>query len=80
MSLRLTYNDSPRIKHNDTKFVRALKTLIWIKKINQEQLAKILGIRQSQVSNLLNGKSMPSYFTLQQLKNHFDIDINHYFD
>ena len=73
-------NDLPNICNGDTKFQIMLKYLMWCKQLNQKQLAEILEIRQSQVSNLIHGKSKPSYYTLQQLKNEFDWDINHYFE
>lgn len=37
------------------------------KGFNQLSLANKLGIRQSQISNWLNGKSLPGYFSLKLL-------------
>ena len=73
-------SDTPNINNDDTKFQIMLKYLMWCKQLNQKQLADILEIRQSQISNLINDKSKPSYYTLQQLKNKFDWDISHYFE
>lgn len=33
--------------------------------LNQLELAHLLGIRQSQISNWLNGKSLPGYYSLK---------------
>ena len=68
------------VERGDSKFVCVLKTLMWCKQINQEQLAKILDCRKSQLNNILKGKLKPSYFVLQQLKNNFDWDMSHYFE
>lgn len=78
MHFEFNMTDSPTIEKSGSKFVRILKALMLVKQLNQEQLAQILGCRQSQISNLLNGKSLPSYHTLQQLKNKFDIAIDHF--
>ena len=80
MCFEFDVNDTPTIKSNDSKFVRVLKTLMWVKQLNQRQLADVLCIRQNQISNLLRGKSLPSYYVLQQLKNRFEWDIAHYFE
>jgi len=72
--------DLPNICKGDTKFQIMLKYLMWCKRLDEKQLAEILQIRQSQIPNLVNGKSKPSYCTLQQFKNKFDWDINHFFE
>jgi transcriptional regulator with XRE-family HTH domain len=48
-------------------FAAILKKLMYEKKLNQLSLAKMLGIRQSQVSNWVNGKSLPGYYSLKIL-------------
>ena len=35
--------------------------------LNQLQLAALLGVRQSQVSNWLNGKSLPGYYSIRMM-------------
>lgn len=49
------------------EFDRILKELMKKRRLNQLQLAEILGIRQSQISNWLNGKSLPGYYSLKLL-------------
>ncbi|MDR0976081.1 MAG: helix-turn-helix domain-containing protein [Christensenellaceae bacterium] len=53
---------------NGETFAERLRYIIAELKLTQSQLAEIVGIRQSQVSNLLNGVSEPNYRTLKQLK------------
>jgi len=47
------------------QFDNILKELMKKRKFNQLQLAEILGIRQSQISNWLNGKSLPGYYSIK---------------
>jgi len=63
-----------------SKVQAVLHQIMREKALNQIQFAAILRIRQSQISNLLNGKSKPSFHTLQQLKNEFGLDVNIFFD
>lgn len=35
--------------------------------INQLQLSEKLGVRQSQVSNWVNGKSLPGYYSIKMI-------------
>jgi transcriptional regulator with XRE-family HTH domain len=44
--------------------------------LNQSQLAKLLEIRQSQVSNLLRGKSLPSYYTIMAICEKFGVEAS----
>ena len=48
-------------------FAKILKELMADRNLNQVQLAELLDIRQSQVSNLLNGKSKPQYYTIRKI-------------
>jgi len=48
-------------------FGRVLSDLMKERKLNQLELAEVLGIRQSQISNWLNGKSLPGYYSLKLL-------------
>ena len=34
---------------------------------NQMELADLLGVRQSQVSNWINGKSLPGYYSIKMI-------------
>lgn len=47
------------------------------KKLKQMDLAEKLGIRQSQVSNWLNGKSEPGYKSLKRICEVFELDANY---
>ena len=49
------------------QFDKILKELMKNKGLNQLQLAGLLGIRQSQISNWLNGKSLPGYYSIKLL-------------
>ncbi|MCL2755537.1 MAG: helix-turn-helix domain-containing protein [Firmicutes bacterium] len=48
-------------------FNKILAKLMEQNKINQLQLAALLGVRQSQVSNWLNGKSLPGYYSIRMI-------------
>ncbi|MFQ6724570.1 MAG: helix-turn-helix domain-containing protein [Clostridia bacterium] len=48
-------------------FIEILKDLMIEKDLNQVKLAKLIGIRQGQVSEWLNGKSKPGYDSLKAL-------------
>jgi len=49
------------------QFDKILRELMKKCGYNQLQLAELLGIRQSQISNWLNGKSLPGYYSLKLL-------------
>ena len=51
----------------EPNFAKVLKELMEQQGVNQLQLADMLGVRQSQVSNWLNGKSMPGYHSMRML-------------
>ena len=57
-------------------FREILKELMKSKNYNQLFLARKMGIRQSQVSNWLHGKSLPSYESTMLLCSTFSIDPN----
>jgi len=48
-------------------FSEILKDLMVDKNLNQVKLAKLVGVRQGQVSEWLNGKSKPGYDSLKAL-------------
>ena len=70
------YLIAPTISESDSAFVIMVKMLMWDMRIDRNEIAKALGLSRRQVSNLLNGRSMPSYRTLQMLKYKFNCDIN----
>ena len=57
-------------------FREILKELMKANNYNQLFLARKMGIRQSQVSNWLHGKSLPSYESTMLLCSTFSIDPN----
>lgn len=48
--------------------------------LTQAELSEILEIRQSQISNLASGKSLPSYITLFKLHEKFGIEYAEFFE
>ncbi len=48
-------------------FIEILKELMIDNELNQVKLAKLVGVRQGQVSEWLNGKSKPGYDSLKAL-------------
>ena len=61
------------------KFARILAQLIQERGLNQLQLAALIGVRQSQVSNWLNGKSLPGYHSLDQLRQKLKVNADNFF-
>lgn len=59
-----------------TNFHKVLKELMAEDGTTQGQLAEGIGLRQSQVSNLINGKSLPGYYTLRALSNFFKVSAD----
>ena len=47
------------------EFIEILKDIMLEKNLNQTQLANIIGLKQSQVSEWLSGKSKPGYDSLK---------------
>ena len=48
-------------------FVEILKDIMIDKNLNQTQFAKLIGVKQSQVSEWLKGKSKPGYDNLKAI-------------
>ena len=48
-------------------FIEILKDIMIDKNLKQTQLAKIVGVKQSQVSEWLGGKSKPGYDSLKAI-------------
>ena len=51
----------------EMEFWKKLEELMKERSLNQLALSQMLGIRQSQISNWLNGKSLPGYYSLKTL-------------
>ena len=48
-------------------FSKILRDVMEQNTLNQLQMAEMLGVRQSQVSNWLNGKSLPGYYSIRMI-------------
>jgi len=57
-------------------FKERLKFLMAERDLKQVDLAKIIGVRQSQVSNWLSGKSLPTLVYFSKICRVFGIDAN----
>jgi len=54
-------------KKMDFDFPAKLREILSKNKLTQLQLADMLGLRQSQISNWLHCRSLPSYYTLRRM-------------
>jgi len=61
-------------------FAVVLKNIMTTRKLNQLELAEILGIRQSQISNWLNSKSLPGYYSIKMMCEKLGIEPNYLFN
>jgi len=50
------------------EFTQIIKRILQEKNITQLALSNLLGIRQSQISNWVNGKSLPNFTSLKILQ------------
>ncbi len=57
-------------------FIDILKDIMVDFNLNQSQLAKIIGVKQSQVSEWLSGKSKPGYDSLRAICKSLDISAD----
>lgn len=55
------------------KLIDILKEIMIERNLNQTTFAKLIGVKQSQVSEWLNGKSKPSYDSLVNICRNLDI-------
>ena len=60
-------------------FAEIIRELMAERNLKQQALADILGIRQSQISNWLNGRSLPGYHSLRLLCEKLDVDSKRLF-
>lgn len=49
------------------EFIEILKEIMDDRELNQTKLAKIIGVKQSQISEWLKGKSKPGYDNLKMI-------------
>lgn len=60
-----------------SKFGKRLKILRESKKLNQEELASVLGVSKQTISNYENGKREANYENLEALADFFNVDMNY---
>jgi len=73
-------NDNSQNTHSrdmEINFSAIVKEIMEQKKLNQLQLSEILGIRQSQISNWLNGKSLPGYYSIKIICEKLNVSANY---
>ena len=58
------------------EIIEILKDILIEKDLTQTEFAKIVGVKQSQVSEWLKGKSKPGYDNLKAITKNLDIDAN----
>lgn len=57
-----------------------IKDVLKEKKVTVVSLAGMIGIAQPSMSNIVNGKSMPSLETLERIANALEVDITELFE
>ena len=68
------------MENKESYFSKMLQELMYEHRINQMQLSMEIGVKQSQISNWLNEKSLPGYYSLRQLANYFKISADQLLD
>lgn len=61
------------MKEKAIEFIDILKEIMFEKNLNQTRLAELVGVKQSQVSEWLSGKSRPGYDSLKAICTALDI-------
>lgn len=61
----------------EINFHKILKEVMVKRGVNQLQLSQLLGVRQSQVSNWLNKKSLPGYHSIKMLCEKLGVTANY---
>lgn len=69
----IRFNHYTHSSSMEIAFSQVLSEIMKKRGLNQLTLANILGIRQSQISNWLNGKSLPGYYSLKLLCEKLDV-------
>jgi transcriptional regulator with XRE-family HTH domain len=60
-------------------FDKKIKYIMEKRHISQTKMSRILGVAQGQISNWINGKSLPNYVSLKTLKEMFNLSIDDLF-
>lgn len=61
-----------------TAFKEILKDFLEERKLTQREFAEKIGVKQSQVSEWVNGKSNPGYYNLRNIAINFDLDAEYW--
>lgn len=48
-------------------FGKIMQDIMTASNLNQMEVSEMLGVRQSQVSNWINGKSLPGYYSIKMI-------------
>ena len=62
----------------DTSFDEILKEFLLINNLTQTAFAAAIGVKQSQVSEWLNGKAKPGYDTLRRISLAFNVSADYF--
>ena len=61
------------------KYQELIKEILQVKNLSQEQLAKIIGVNQTTISQWLLGKKKPSFDNIYSFYLNFNISPNEFF-
>ena len=73
MSIEIHETILPNISPKDTKFVKALKTIMWVKRLDEKELAEVLDTNQEQVRKWLDGETLLDCWIIWRLSRLLDI-------
>lgn len=59
------------------EFIEILKNLMKENDLNQTQLAQLIGVKQSQISEWLKGKAKPGYDTLKNMSASLNVSADY---
>ena len=62
----------------EPSFEEILKEFLLINNLTQTAFASIVGVKQSQVSEWLNGKAKPGYDTLRRISLAFNVSADYF--
>ena len=62
----------------ETSFDEILKEFLLINNLTQTAFANAIGVKQSQVSEWLNGKAKPGYDTLRRISLAFNVSADYF--
>lgn len=59
------------------EFIEILKSIMLENNLTQSNLAQIIGVKQAQISEWLNGKAKPGYDTLKNMSKNLHISADY---